>query len=220
MASNSKDDDLPDGTLPPSDPSEPRRMRQQSRSPHPYHRRGQNLPGSSDSGQERGSDGGSPCAAEGPRTGKEGHIAPGHTSQQSQPSSPKSTSDSGTEADDEGGGFLKVLPAPSLRPRKGLRGNGIDGTVSPLLTPSTLDVDPRKFLVQETKREASKSRPQDEVEKERGRIKDKDTRRKLAEILRRISETGLLGFVGYAVYNGEGVAPALKDWRNGGYPLS
>jgi hypothetical protein len=209
MASNSKDDDLPDGTLPPSNPSEPRRMRQQSRSPHPYHRRGQNLPGSSDSGQERGSDGGSPCAAEGPRTDKEGHTAPGHTSKQSQPSSPKSTSDSGTEADDEGGGFLKVLPAPSLRPRKGLRGNGIDGTVSPLLTPSTLDVDPRKFLVQETKRE-----------KERGRIKDKDTRRKLAEILRRISETGLLGFVGYAVYNGEGVAPALKDWRSGGYPLS
>jgi hypothetical protein len=77
------------------------------------------------------------------------------------------------------------------------------------LAPSTLDVDPRKFLVQETKRE-----------KERGRIKDKDTRRKLAEILRRISETGLLGFVGYAVYNGEGVAPALKDWRSGGYPLS
>ncbi|KAI9674295.1 MAG: hypothetical protein M1829_003842 [Trizodia sp. TS-e1964] len=109
-----------------------------SRSPHPYHRRklvetsrhsnspsGDEAPTSSDSGR--------------------GNI---------RRLSSKSTTDSGTEADDEGLiGLLKRLPAPPVRPSKGLRAgsrtlsSGSLHTPSPLLTPACLDEeDPGRLL--------------------------------------------------------------------------
>lgn len=47
----------------------------------------------------------------------------------------KSSGESGSEADDEGFTFLKALPPPPVRQRKGLRSK-IDEDISPLLTPS------------------------------------------------------------------------------------
>src|SRR5579871_4298756 len=49
------------------------------------------------------------------------------------------SSDSGTEADDESFTIVKALPPAPLRPRKGLRdtkGTNVDAAVSPLLTPT------------------------------------------------------------------------------------
>src|SRR2546423_12714977 len=83
-----------------------------SRSPHPYHRRSASLIAAE-------------ANARSIRTG-DGPLT----------STSPSSGDSGTEADDERGkGFLKGLPAPPLRARKGLRGaTPVDRTpaISPL----------------------------------------------------------------------------------------
>ena len=63
-----------------------------------------------------------------------------------QQKSSSSPSESGTEADDEGGGILKGLPAPPLKLHKGLKEHTGDGTLStpsPLLTPSCVGDDGR-----------------------------------------------------------------------------
>ena len=52
-------------------------------------------------------------------------------------------SDSGTEADDERRTFVKALPAPHLRPRKGLKTGESNADV--LLTPSQLDDEGRRL---------------------------------------------------------------------------
>jgi hypothetical protein len=59
----------------------------------------------------------------------------------------QSPSESGTEADDEGYSFVKALPPPPLRPHKGLReSEGLgQGALSPLLTPTQIDDEGRKF---------------------------------------------------------------------------
>lgn len=221
MACEPNVDDMADKSLLPPRVSSSNRLRNPSRSPHPYHRRGPNLSDSSDSAQDRGQDGGikgaSTCTAGDLDTYGEDQTASERVPRHPQAPSPKNSSDSGTDADDESGGFLKILPAPSTRVRKGLRGIGPDESVSPLPTPSTLDVDLRKLLVQDSRNAVGKPRPQDETVGETKRARDKNTRKKIAEILRRISETGLLGCVGYTVYCGEGVAPALKKWRSGEY---
>ncbi|KAL8871460.1 MAG: hypothetical protein Q9174_002712 [Haloplaca sp. 1 TL-2023] len=108
-----------------------------------------------------------------------------------------SPSDSGTEADDESGPFLKGLPAPPTRLRKGLKDDPFLGTLSPLLTPSYLDdtrrrdlfeaqVDPRADV---PNRKASHG---GEASTER----DKFRRRRRAELIRRITETILLLSIG------------------------
>jgi hypothetical protein len=214
MLTESKDDEVPDVSLSHPRLLEPNRLRQLSRSPHPYHRRGPNLSGTSESNQDYEINGELDHSVRGTDTKKEEEHTPEHISPQPRSSNPRTSSDSGTDADDEGGGFLKVLPAPTLRPRKGLRTGESDGTASPLLTPSTLDVDLRKFLAQHSKG-TGKPESQSDPSKETKWVREKNTRKKIAEILRRISETSLLGFVGYTVYNGEGVAVALRDWRSG-----
>ena len=54
-------------------------------------------------------------------------------------------SESGTEADDERPAFVKALPAPHLRPRKGLKTGESDEYT--LLTPSQLDDEGRRLPV-------------------------------------------------------------------------
>jgi hypothetical protein len=96
------------------------------------------------------------------------------------------SSDSGTEADDERGGVLRGLPAPPMR-RKGS---------SPLLTPKNID-DKRRQSCRDHKSKHGGSRliPSSSDE-ERSKIRDKFTRRRRAERLRRLSETILLCSVG------------------------
>ena len=108
-----------------------------------------------------------------------------------------SSSESGTEADDEKGAFLSSLPAPPVRPRKGLK-EGY-GSVSPLLTPSYIDEATQKssldeeLLYRET--QPGGATKIDEAVK----IRDKFLRRRRAELARRLTETVLLGFLSFPV---------------------
>ncbi|MCJ1233861.1 hypothetical protein MMC14_001819 [Varicellaria rhodocarpa] len=117
-----------------------------------------------------------------------------------------SPSGSGTEADDERGSLLKGLPAPPTRPRKGLKASGhltTSATQSPLLTPSCIDTEERKVAGErhfKTRGGLQKTGAlnYDEVQK----VREKLTRRKRAELLRRISESICIMIVGYITVRG------------------
>ncbi|QSZ29831.1 hypothetical protein DSL72_004349 [Monilinia vaccinii-corymbosi] len=130
-------------------------------------------------------------------------------------------SDSGTEADDEH--FLKGLPAPRIKPHKGLRGEngGISSSPSPLLSPAIVDEEMRW---KETGRIRSAAPAFKRLtEEEQMRIIEKFRQRRKIEIIRRTTEASLLCFVGGIIYRSQGVKEILPLWRNGGlialYPL-
>lgn len=109
-----------------------------------------------------------------------------------------STSDNGTEADDESGsgGMLRGLPAPPLRLRKGFKDSRGLGTCSPLLTPSYLDEPGHRFPYNQTQKRIGDEQRLLLEDEESVRIRGKFTRRRRAELLRRMTETLLLGSVG------------------------
>ena len=165
-------------------------FRHLSRSPHPYHRRGSKLfdgdntaTGNAESFQQ---------------TRRWGMT-------------PKSSSDSGTEADDESTGLLKGLPAPPTRARKGLRGiRSNDGSPD---SGSALD---QPWLSQQ------KIRPQhtgggvtDRIDAETLEALRKTAKRRRVAILRRLSETVLLLAVGVAVFARSEVRVAACVWKRG-----
>ena len=108
-----------------------------------------------------------------------------------------SPSESGTEADDEKGGSLLRLPAPPARLRKGLKGLNASGTASPLLTPSYLDEEPRRLGLESRKKRQESLQSPTYTDEETVRLKEKFVRRRRAELIRRVSETILLGSVGF-----------------------
>lgn len=109
-----------------------------------------------------------------------------------------SPSDSGTEADDERGrNSLLGLPAPPVRPRKGLKGFNGSGTESPLLTPSYLDTESRRLdMKAHTKRRGS-LQSQTYTDEETIKVRQKFNQRRRAELIRRVSETILMGVIGF-----------------------
>ena len=128
------------------------------------------------------------------------HIAPSTTG-----------SESGTEADDERPDFMKLLPPPSLRPRKGLKIG--ERSEEAFLSPSQLDDEGRdeedyfrrrKSTTGESE-EARKSREEEEQEKL--------YRRRLHEFARRTSEVVLVGVIVLIVLYGEGVWDTAWEWR-------
>lgn len=167
-----------DERLSPND--RPKHTRNLSRSPHPYHRIGSRRPGHLD------------------------HSDRPSTSSQW----PRTSSESGTEADDEGAGFLRGLPAPPLRPRKGLRsgrnGNEDHDPGFPVL--------PRwpSFGRSTSRRSSGESSDLDLV-KEREKIK----RKRDIEVLRRISETALLVTVAAVVLLREDSRSLARSWTKG-----
>lgn len=158
----------------------PSHGRHLSRSPHPYHRIGSRRPGHHD-----------------------------HSNQPSSPSQwPRTSSESGTEADDEGAGFLRGLPAPPLRPRKGLR-SGRDGGED---HDPVLPVLPRwPSFVRSTSRRSSGDGTDSDTAKEREKIK----RKRDIEVLRRVSETALLMAVAATVLLREDTRSLAWSWRKG-----
>jgi hypothetical protein len=154
--------------------------RRLSRSPHPYHRRGTSLLSS-------------PI---------EGDFDEGRGKQKNDSVTPKSSSDSGTEADDERGRFLKGLPAPPLRPHKGLRDAPFSEPTpqpSPLGTPPVLEAYDKRLSL-------------DSIDQGRARVVDRSpevlsarekyTKRKRAEVVRRTTEAVLFFVVASIVsYN-------------------
>ncbi|PGH04634.1 hypothetical protein AJ79_07031 [Helicocarpus griseus UAMH5409] len=164
--------------------------RQHSRSPHPYHRRGSNLlpPGST-----RGLTGADESGSHTPNWRR----------------SPKTSSDSGTEADDESTGLLKGLPAPQLRSgrqilavkRGGIRDKGAGSAGERLWSAF------RRSRSASSRRDSSDVGELDEVD-----IRKLVARRNRIEALRRLSETALVLAVAATVYFGNNVRFAARSW--------
>ncbi|KAF1998042.1 hypothetical protein P154DRAFT_547083 [Amniculicola lignicola CBS 123094] len=130
----------------------------------------------------------------------------------------QSPSDSGTEADDEGYGFVKALPAPPLRLHKGLRdlrGSGLDGSASPLLTPSQVDEEGRKFSAEffDPGEEGAKTGEPSLTDEETRAARKKYIKRRRNELVRRTTETALLGLIGLLAVKGCGCWVKLLQWH-------
>lgn len=133
----------------------------------------------------------------------------------------QSPSESGTEADDEGYQFVKALPAPPLRPRKGLRdqqGLGREEGLSPLWTPAQIEEEVRKYsggYFQERK-DASQGVGATLTDKEAQAARQKYIKRRRNEVVRRTTETALLAGIGILAINGCNCWPKLLEWHRGG----
>ncbi len=144
------------------------------RSPHPYHRRGMSLLNTRDEDEE-------------PRqpSDRGNELLRGISS-----------SESGTEADDERGGFLKGLPAPLLRSHKGLRDTPFEDSTaqpSPSASPPPIERNDRQLVSQV--RATHNTWVVNEGTAEQT-IREKYTKRKRSEVIRRATETVLFFVVG------------------------
>ena len=169
----------------------PRQSGRLSRSPHPYHRSHHDI--NQDGEALNGRTGGFALPRIDTSLQLEDDESPityfdaDHRKRRKDCTSP---SDSGTEADDEKGAFLTGLPAPPLRPRKGLK-EGY-GTSSPLLTPSYLDDANRKAGFDADQRRRAGVQGPTSTDDETTKLRDKFTGKRRAEMIRRITETSLL----------------------------
>lgn len=203
-----------------------------NRSPHPYHRRKAQLrnpeqpqhtsawrqPWSSTTSSDNDKD---DSGAASPRP-----AAP--TSSYPSQAASRSMSESGTEADDEAYSFVKALPAPPMRPHKGLRDLRSSETFSPsdsgLLTPNQLEEEGRRlgsspgyFFKGKGK---GGGREEEEVEAEEGdeevrKERERYTKRRRAELLRRGCEVALLAAIGVVVLRGAAARKSLNVWSRG-----
>jgi hypothetical protein len=111
-----------------------------------------------------------------------------------------SPSESGTEADDEGYGLvIRALPAPPFKPRKGLRRRTTkdDEEGTPPLTPTKLDNEVLRLSDVGIHEPGPRDPMPDTQSSLPGR--SKATRRRRAEILRRVIEGALLALSGALV---------------------
>ncbi|MCJ1417216.1 hypothetical protein MMC32_003558 [Xylographa parallela] len=179
--------------------------RQRSRSPHPYYRNSVELPlTKATSPNERLGGGNENPPFQGQGLSKPPESEYFETDDRKRRKSYTSPSESGTEADDERPSFLKGLPAPPSRPRKGLRGTksfGAAATSSPYLTPSYLDQYQPTPPKAKLRRQVS-PRDQAVANEETRQILEKYTKRRRAELVRRVVETALLAGVGYITFRG------------------
>lgn len=193
-----------------------------SRSPHPYHRKytpgrhhGQISSSANPSNRETSQRTRHLTASPLPGNGYKGenHDDIGHRNRRKSSTSP---SDSATEADDESGGVLRGLPAPPLRLRKGIKDSTGPGIWSPLLTPTYLDENEKNFSTEWQSRRRNSLQSPPLTDEERSRIQVKFTRRRRAELLRRLSETVLLGSVG-CIACGRESESLCRTWWRGNY---
>jgi hypothetical protein len=181
-------------------------VRKLSRSPHPYHRQRFEIRDASE-------------RLEFPSANKTPPRSKYNTDDESIDRTPLSAgycestpSDSGTEADDEH--FLKGLPAPKSRPHKGLRAlDGVSASPSPLPSPALLETDLKKALGYLPKTSATST----SVSRENAirKAADKIRNRRKVEIVRRASETGILGFVAGLLCIHPEVRNLIWLWRRG-----
>jgi dolichol kinase len=121
------------------------------------------------------------------------------------------SSESGTEADDEKGPLLKGLPAPTPRSHKGLRGttpSNLTPFASPLPTPPAfLDAQEPEFFRLIPK----KIKKTQHVEKHT-RDWQAYYERRWREIIRRVTESLLLLGIGILVWNSQGGLDGTRRW--------
>lgn len=190
-----------------------------SRSPHPYHRRSSILENPTRvkpdlASQSRKSPFGSSTSLFGWKAKRDAYEGTGqHLARRKSRESPN---ESGTEADDESATYIKALPAPPLRPRKGLKmGMGLDGAETPLLTPSAIDEEGKKYfdypIVKSRKGSMDKAASDQELKKARAKF----VKRRRAEMGRRASEVLLLIMIGMLVLGNELIKSYRKQWYRG-----
>lgn len=182
-------------------------VRRLSRSPHPYHRQQFELPHSSERSNPTSPSTQSPLRST-QNTDDEGQ----ESSRPSVAGYRESNSDSGTEADDEH--FLKGLPAPKLRPHKGLRDgdNSLSTSPSPLLSPVALSEDAQKIPGYLRKVSAALAV---QSEEDAAKVLEKLRRKRKIEIIRRLTEAALLMFVGGVLCLNTEVRSLLGLFRRG-----
>jgi hypothetical protein len=164
-----------------------------SRSPHPYHRRGTSLLDT-----EVESD-------------KQGQA----NNRNKRYSTTNSSSESGTEADDERGRLLRSLPAPPLRPHKGLRDAPFKDPTpqpSPVGTPPAVENN-EKQLRSQGKGSQNTWGVQEGFEIQF--VREKYTKRKRSELVRRITETVLFSAVGLVVSHSSFSEGRLQECKSG-----
>ena len=129
--------------------------------------------------------------------------------------SPKASSDSGTEADDESTGVLRRLPCPALRPRKGLRPDG-DGEEDDGGGPWLPELPPWPSLVIRSTSRGSRRSSGEEADFETSGMRRRRLRTKRRiEMVRRLSETLLLLSVGGVVLLPKDVRTVGRAWSKG-----
>lgn len=162
-------------------------LRQFTRSPHPYH-----------------------------HSRRLGSRTPSEQGDRLQPLTPyskssRTSSDSGTEADDESTGILRGLPAPPLRPHKGLRSGGNGFVDSDAWLPT---LHPWPSLARQSSRGSRRSSEEKQAEGEAAEAQRLKSKRRV-EILRRLLETVLLLSVGVVVLLRREARSLAWEWRKG-----
>ncbi|TVY40415.1 Dolichol kinase [Lachnellula occidentalis] len=179
-------------------------LRRLSRSPHPYHRQKVEIPHAAERFSSYAPPTQSPLRSRHNTDDEDQYIgaySPGYNA--------STNSESGTEADDEH--FLKGLPAPKIRPHKGLRGldGGLSGSPSPLLSPAILDGDTPK---EEYLRRATlpiTSLKESDAQKNAEKLRHK----RRVEVIRRVTEAGILAAVGGLLCLNPEVRQLIWLWR-------
>lgn len=187
------------------------------RSPHPYHRRQAELRSLNQPSESSSNDFIQLSALTSSKSGSDrDRTISNDDDARTRRKSSRTPSDSGTEADDEGYSFVRALPAPPIRPRKGLRdirGSGFDGGVSPLLTPSQIDEERRKPLAEYFKSSKEGFDGPSPTDEEARTARHKYLKRRRAELIRRTTETGLLVVTGLMVINGCSSWKKILQWH-------
>lgn len=173
-----------------------------SRSPHPYHRRKETIADRTFISDRPENQDITPSPTINSVNDKETSALQKNGSNRWHINTPPSGS--GTEADDESGAVLKGLPAPPIRWRKGLRdAEGKEGA-SPLLTPSYLDDDDKGLAIERQFRRRLSTQSPLLTDEETLKIREKFNHRRRAELLRRVSETVIMSFVGCVAWSNSG----------------
>lgn len=182
------------------DSDEQERLRRLSRSPHPYHHQSRDLPHPADRFVLAG-------GASQPIEVDNEYLSPtAYPPVLKDPA--QSTSDSGSEADDEH--LWKGLPAPKTKPHKGLRGRDeqLSGISTPLYSPASPDADDVGFK--------EKALAADSFSEPR-LVFEVIRRRRI--IARRATEAGIVMTLGVMVASNPDVSQLLATWGRGMHPL-
>lgn len=166
----------------------PEDLRQFNRSPHPYH-----------------------------RSRRIGSRTPSEQGDRLHPFTPyskssRTPSDSGTEADDESTGILRGLPAPPLRPRKGLRSGGNGSADSDAWLPT---LHPWPSFVRPSGRASRRSSEEEKAQGDALEAQQQLRAKRRVEILRRLLEAAILLSVGVVVLFRKDARSLAWEWRTG-----
>lgn len=176
-----------------SDPDQQDALRNRDRTPHPYHRHSAQLPHSSEHAPNNINAAASPHVA---------YLSPPARASFSHEST--AGSESGTEADDEH--FLRGLPASKVKLHKGLRGSNepISGVSTPIPSPAFSEFDHVQNLT-------SKMAPSERLLGELAL----DVLRRNRNLVRRVAEAAIVGFLGYVTVTSTQASPIVRIWSKG-----